>query len=188
MKPKKNEFCYSFKRWDISPDSKKTFKKFVLEAIETCKDDLVNFDGMDAVYFPEDSPIRKFSLEKQVLLLDRLTDAVTGKPFVGMSSTSDYVLEELLYRAVTSHVERSLDMEDECLYAKESAKQIREVYASNTPKEMVDEEDISGWAKDYLWQDIDWLSFPVDSKEYEKTYLNDKPHKGKVKDLPIFDI
>jgi len=190
MKPKENNFCYSFKRWDLAPESKKPFKKFVLEAIETCKDELGAFEGMDDVYFETGSPLREFSIKKQLLLLDNLKDAVSGKPFVGMSSTSDYILEELLYSVVGVCAEISLDREEECPYAKESAEQIREVYRLNNEnaKGKATHSKILDWVKSDLWHDIDWASFKVDSREYEKIYLSGKSTKGKVKDLPIINI
>jgi hypothetical protein len=190
MKPKENSFCYSFKRWNLAPESKKPFKKFVLEAIETCKDDLASTEGMDEVYFETGSPLRELPFKKQLLLLDNLKDAVSGKPFVGMSSTSDYLLEELLYSVIKVSTEISLDMEEECPYAKESANRIREVYELNNEnaRGKTSHSKILDWVKSDLWHDIDWASFKVDPKEYEEVYLSGKSTKGKVKDLPIINI
>jgi hypothetical protein len=172
----KNEFCYNMKRWPVAEESKPLLKEVVLDAIDAARNDLENGMGIDGTYLSEDSVINDFTDKKKIILLNRLEDIINGKPFKGISSTTDLILEELLHSLVSSHVIITLDMndgeDDEDNYFENYANQIKKIYLLNTAEKDADKQTIIDWFTDELWWDLDWQIFQIDTKAYDKKYLS----------------
>jgi hypothetical protein len=167
----KNEFCYNMKRWPVTKESKPLLKEVVLDAIDAARNDLENGIGIDGTYLSDDSVINDFTDKKKIVLLNRLEDAINGKPFVGASSSADMILEELLQSVVSSHVIMTFDMEDDEEMEK-YCNQIRKIYSLNTGKNNADNQTIIDWFDDgELWWDVDWKVLKIDTSHYNKTYL-----------------
>jgi len=172
----KNEFCYNMKRWPVAKESKPLLKEVVLDAIDAARNDLENGMGIDGTYLSEDSVINDFTDKKKIILLNRLEDIINGKPFKGISSTTDLILEELLHSLVSSHVIITLDMndgeDDEDNFFENYANQIKKIYLLNTGEKDADKQTIIDWFSDELWWDLDWEIFQIDTKAYDKKYLS----------------
>jgi len=184
----KNDFCYSFERWDLVPESKKALKNFVLDAFDNARGDISNPFTLGHVYFDHDSPLTKFTPKERGILMGRLEDAVKGKPFIGDSATSDLVLEELLFSVITFQAKMCLAVEDEEPEYKKSADQLREIYFLNTGEKAEDKDELLAWIEEELWYDMDWLSLPVDVKEYRKLFLSNKSLKSSKEDMSMGDM
>lgn len=175
-KPHKNEFCYNMKRWPVTEKSKELLKEVVLDAIDVARNDLENGMGIDGTYLYDDSVINDFTDKKKIVLLNRLEDIINGKPFKGISSSTDLILEELLHSVVHSHVIMTLDMndgmDDEDDYFKKYANKLKKIYLLNVDRKDADKQDIIDWFSDELWWDLDWQIFKIDTKAYNKIYLS----------------
>jgi hypothetical protein len=176
MKTKtKNEFCYNMKRWPVAKESKPLLKEVVLDAIDAARNDLENGLGINGTYLYDDSIINDFTDKKKIVLLNRLEDIINGKPFKGISSSTDLILEELLHSVVHSHVIMTLDMDDgtddEDNFFAEYADRLKKIYLLNVDRKDADKQDIIDWFSDELWWDLDWKILKIDTKKYDKLYL-----------------
>ena len=169
---KKNEFCYSMKRWPLSDESKPLFKEIVLDAIdfEQCLLEGMNPREVNGIWTYSKSALSKFTNKQMIALLDNLKQAVEGKPFFGVSASSDLLLEELLHCVLESHIDHMMDT---CEEGDEDLEKIRKAFALNTDRDISEysDEDIRDWYKEDIWWDKDWLMFEVDSKKYSKKFL-----------------
>jgi hypothetical protein len=172
----KNEFCYNMKNWPVAKESKPLLKEVVLDAIDAARNDLENGMGIDGSYLSEDSVINDFTDKKKIILLNRLEDIINGKPFKGISSSTDLILEELLHNLVSSHVIITLDMndgeDDEDNYFADYANRIKKIYLLNANEKDADKQTIIDWFSEELWWDLDWQVFQIDTKAYDKKYLS----------------
>jgi len=166
----KNQFCYNMRRWPVVKESKPLLKEVVLDAIDAARCDLENGIGIDGTYLLENSVLNDFSDKKKIVLLNRLEDAIKGKPFIGTSSSSDMVLEEFLHNVVTSHVIITFDME-ETEGMKKYCDQIRKIYSLHHDNKIPDNKTIIDWFSDELWWDLDWKIFQIDTKIYAQKHL-----------------
>lgn len=170
----KNQFCYNMRRWPVNKEAKPLLKEIVLDAIDAARNDLENEMGIDGTYLSEDSIINDFSDKKKIALLNNLENAVKGKPFFGISSSTDLILEELLYNVVSSHVIITFDMEKGLdKYFKKYCDKIRKVYSlHHDDNKIPDNQTIIDWFSDELWWDMDWEIFQIDTKKYARKYIN----------------
>jgi len=167
----KNQFCYNMRRWPVNKEAKPLLKEIVLDAIDAARACLEDGMGIDGSYLSEDSIINDFSDEKKIVLLNNLENAVKGKPFSGISSSTDLILEELLYNVVSSHVIITFDMEDDAYFRKYCNK-IRKIYLLHQDDNKVpDNQTIIDWFSDDLWWDMDWEIFQIDTKKYAQKYI-----------------
>jgi len=167
----KNDFCYNMRRWPVEKESKPLLKEVVLDAIDAARCDLENGMGIDGSYLSDDSILNDFSDDKKIILLNNLENAIKGKPFSGISSSTDLILEELLHSVVTSHVIITFDMEDDS-EMKKYCNQIRKIYSLHHDDNIADNQTIIDWFGDELWWDLDWKMFQIDTKKYARKYLN----------------
>jgi hypothetical protein len=167
-----NNFCYNMRRWPVAKESKRILKKLVLDAIDLARSSLEDNVGIDGTYLYNNSVLNEFSDKQKIVLLNRLEDAINGKPFIGVSSSSDLILEELLNSVLSSHVIMSLDFDGEDTYNTNYCNRIRKIYHLNGGEETDDRDDIFHWFENgELWWDQDWKIFQVDTKAYSKEYL-----------------
>lgn len=167
----KNDFCYNMRRWPVNKEAKPLLKEIALDAIDAARCPLEDGVGIDGSYLSEDSVLNKFSDKHLIVLLNRLEDAIKGKPFIGSSTSSDMILEELLFEVLTSHVIITFDMQDDKYFEKYCDKKIRKIYSLHNDNIVDDDKTIIEWFKDDLWWDLDWQIFQVDTREYKKKYL-----------------
>lgn len=166
----KNEFPYNIDRFPVKKSARKLLIKIILDAIDFQRD-LAKDSGFK-LDFPVGSPINKFTFKQQIELLNRLENAVQGKPFIGIQD-EDLILEELLNTLLSSHVEYIFDMAQDDVegYFTDDINQIKKVYQLDNGTKKAERENVVDWFENAIWWDQDWMIFKIDTKKYKALYF-----------------
>jgi hypothetical protein len=170
MKKTQNEFPYNINRFPVKKSARKVLIEIILDEIDFQRD-LAKDSGFK-LNFPVGSPINKFSHKQQIELLNRLENAVQGKPFIG-NQDSDLILEEILYTLLCNHVEYVFDMVQDDIegHFTDQINQIKKVYQLLSGDKKTEREDVTNWFGEAIWWDHDWVIFKIDTKKYKELYF-----------------